>query len=202
MNLNLQDPTAQISRDLFNLENQALAVWGDILTSNPDLMRTGTGSIRTIVLSGAATLVANARPSDSLVMVPAQGTLVTHGLVTLDVTFRGHYLASALHHKKPCEAVKARWVQACLRVIKQVEDGMVTIIPTSEEIAQYILREQKPTDMGSGRWLIRVNTRRQMLVWCHPRERVEHYAAQRTFHVIPGILPELLSALKGTRGWN
>lgn len=202
MDSNPQDPAVQISRDLFDLETQAFAVWGDILTSSPDLMQAGTGSIRTIVLSETATLVVNARPSDSLVAAPAQGTLVTHGLVTLDVTFRSHYLASAQHHKKPCEAVKICWVEACLRVIKQIEQGMVTIIPTSEEIANLILRGQNSTDMGNGQRLIRVNSRLQMLVWRHSRERVEHYSTQRTFHVTPGILPELLSALKGARGWN
>lgn len=202
MDSNLEDLAVKISRDLFNLENHALAVWGDILTSNPDLMRAGSGSIRTIVLSEAATLVANARPSDSLVAAPVQGTLVTHGLVTLDVAFRSHYLASAQHHKKLCEAVKMRWVEACMRVIKRIEHGMVTIIPTSEEIAQLILHGQNSTDMGNGQRLIKVNSHLQMLVWRHSRERVEHYADQRTFHVTPGILHELLRALKGAPGWN
>ncbi len=202
MDSNPEDPAVQISRDLFDLENHAFAVWGDILISNPDLMRAGTGSIRTIVLSEVATLVTNARPSDSLVTAPAQGALVTHGLVTLDVAFRNHYLASAQHHNKQREAVKMRWVEACLRVVRQIEHGMVVIIPTSEEIAQHVLRGQKSTDMGNGQRLIQVNSRLQMLVWRHSRERVEHYANQRTFHVTPGILPELLFALKGAPGWN
>ncbi len=202
MDSNPEDLAAQISGDLFDLENYAFAVWGDILISNPDLMRVGSGSMRTIVLSEAATLVANARRSDSLSTTPAQGALVTHGLVTLDVAFRNHYLASAQHHRRSQEGVKMRWIEACLQVIKRIEHGMVTIIPTSEEIAQYILHGQKSTNMGNGQRLIWVNPRLQMLVWRHPRDRVEYYATQRTFHVTPGILPELLFALKRAPGWN
>lgn len=192
----------QVSKEVFHLENWTFAVWGDILASNADLVQAGSGSIRTIVLSEAATLVTNARLSRSPMTTPAQGLLVTHGIVTLDVAFRLHYLVSAYHHKKPHEAVKTCWVESCLHVIKKIEKGMVVVIPTSEAIARHILRGHTSVDMGNGQRLIHMSSDLQILVWRHPLERVEHYAAQRMFHVTPGIFQELSRMLKDAPNWN
>lgn len=199
---NPEDLDARVSEDLFILENWAFAVWGDILASNAGLMRAGSGSIRTIVLSETATLVANAHPSGSPMSNPAQGDSVTHGAVTLDIAFRLHYLASAHHHLKPDEAVKMRWVESCLRVIKKLEKGMVVVIPTSEEIARHVLRGQSAVDMGSGHRLVNLSSGLQMLVWRQSSERVALYAAQRTSHVVPGIFQELTRILKNAPDWN
>ena len=119
--LNTEELDIQISKDVFDLENVALAFWEDVLASSPNLMKGGSGSIRTIVLSETATLVANARPIGSAITTPPQGILITHGLVSLDVGFRLHYLASVHHHKKLPKEVKSRWVEVCLDIVEKLE---------------------------------------------------------------------------------
>ncbi len=200
--LNTEELDIQISKDVFDLENVALAFWEDVLASSPNLMKGGSGSIRTIVLSETATLVANARPIGSAITTPPQGILITHGLVSLDVGFRLHYLASVHHHKKLPKEVKSRWVEVCLDIVEKLERGMVVVIPTSEEVMRRTLQGHRFVDMGHGRQLICTGSELQMLVSHHPKERVERCAAQRTPSIIPGIFQELLHALKSPSGWN
>lgn len=205
----VKDPTdesleIQINQDLFLLENWAFAVWGDILASNPGIMNSGSGSLRTIVLSDASTLVANVFPTSrsAAVTVSAENTTATHGGVTLDIVFRSHYLVSAHHHQKSPTTVRAHWVERCFHVIEKIETGMVVLIPTSDAIARQLLRGRASVDMGDGQRLVRLGSGTELLVWRHHVERVERCAAQRAQRVEPGIFRELDAILKKSSRWN